>query len=71
MSQQLDEVTSTDNPAYALAWSLTHFDVKEANADATPEMVRDEFKKTQTERLRLAHKVIAALGRRGFRLVKD
>ncbi|MRX51873.1 hypothetical protein GI374_15885 [Paracoccus sp. S-4012] len=73
MTTQIDEATtaSTDNPAYALAWTLTHFEVKDIDPDATPETVRDEFRKTQDDRLRLAHKVIAALDRRGFRIVKD
>lgn len=71
MLQQSEETTATDNPAYALAWTLTHFDVKARDPEATSEMVRDVFKSTQTERLQLAHKVIAALDRRGFRLVKE
>ena len=71
MSDTAEETKATDNPAYALAWTLTHFEVKKIDEDATPEMVRETFRITQTERLQLAHKVIAALGRNGFRIVKD
>ena len=71
MSDTAEETKSTDNPAYALAWTLTHFEVKKIDEEATPEMVRETFRITQTERLQLAHKVIAALGRNGFRIVKD
>lgn len=68
--QANETIDSTDNPAYALAWTLTHFEMKKVNENATPEAVREAFKSTQTERLQLAHKLIAAMERKGFRLLK-